>query len=388
MNVMKSNPINLLLIEDETAVVEHIRELLSISTQHYETADVKIWHADSFTSSQNYLNSRQFDIILLDLSLPDADGLTAFGQIKKIAPTTPIITLSSKTPPQESIQVIQLGAQDHLLKNVVTPDALLRSILFAIEREYLITDYTRTTLDLSQKAAELENRNLALDEFGHTMAHQIQGLLGQMVGYASLLEVQFGGTEDPTVVQAMSRIVESGHKMNNVITELLLLASLRSGDIEVYPLNMQHIVNEALKRLRYQVLETKATIIVPDEWPAAIGHASWIEEAWLNYISNGLKYGGEEPTIELGADVNEDGMLRFWVKDDGEGLSELDQKRLFVPHTRLRPKRVRGEGLGLSIVNRIVKKCGGDVGVESELGHGSTFWFTLPPVRSEVTSKT
>jgi signal transduction histidine kinase len=181
----------------------------------------------------------------------------------------------------------------------------------------------------------------------------------------------------------MSRIAESGHKMNNVITELLLLASLRSGDIEVYPLNMEHIVNEAKKRLRYQILETNATIMMPDSWPTAVGHASWIEEAWLNYMSNGLKYGGEDPVIELGSDMDDDGMIRFWVKDNGEGLTELEQQRLFRPHTRLRPQRIRGEGLGLSIVNRIVKKCGGDVGVESQLDEGSIFWFTLPPLKGE-----
>ncbi len=382
MNTMKKNPINLLLVEDELPFCNHIQTLLAASTTQHETAKVIIWHATSFTAALTYLNTRQFDIILLDLSLPDADGLTAFGQLKTVAPTIPVITLSSTTPPQKSIQVIQLGAQDHLHKQSLTPDGLLRAILFAIEREYLITDYTRTTLELSQKAAELENRNLALDEFGHTMAHQIQGLLGQMVGYASLLEMQFGGSNDPTVVQSMSRIVESGHKMNNVITELLLLASLRSGEIEVYPLNMRHIVNEAKKRLRYQILETEATIIVAEEWPAAIGHASWIEEAWLNYISNALKYGGDTPTIELGANVHDDGMIRFWVQDDGAGLTELEQQRLFRPHTRLRPKHIRGEGLGLSIVNRIVKKCGGDVGVESELDVGSTFWFTLPAINS------
>ena len=382
---MKNSPINLLLIEDEFPVVDQIRNMLQVSTTTYETAEVKIWHANSLTSAQTYLNSRQFDIILLDLSLADADGLSALGQLKKIASTTPIITLSNHSSPQESIQTIQIGAQDHLLKNSITPDLLLRAILFAIEREYLLTDHTRTALELSQKAAELENRNLALDEFGHTMAHQIQGLLGQMVGYASLMEAQFNESEDATVVQAMSRIVESGHKMNNVITELLLLASLRSGDIEVYPLNMGHIINEAKKRLRYQILGTNATIMMPESWPEAMGHAAWIEEAWLNYMSNAIKYGGEEPVIELGANMDDDGMIRFWVKDNGEGLSELDQQRLFRPHTRLRPKRVRGEGLGLSIVHRIVNKCGGDVGVESELDKGSLFWFTLPPVRGEST---
>jgi signal transduction histidine kinase len=71
-------------------------------------------------------------------------------------------------------------------------------------------------------------------------------------------------------------------------------------------------------------------------------------------------------------------MIRFWVKDNGVGIAPADQKKLFKPHTRLRQRRVRGEGLGLSIVHRIVKKCAGQVGVESELGAGSTFWFTLP----------
>jgi signal transduction histidine kinase len=71
-------------------------------------------------------------------------------------------------------------------------------------------------------------------------------------------------------------------------------------------------------------------------------------------------------------------MVRYWVKDNGEGISQVDQKKLFKPHTRLHQTRARGEGVGLSIVRRIVEKCGGKVGVESEPGQGSTFWFTLP----------
>jgi signal transduction histidine kinase len=71
-------------------------------------------------------------------------------------------------------------------------------------------------------------------------------------------------------------------------------------------------------------------------------------------------------------------MIRFWVKDNGNGISAEDQKKLFKSHTRLHQTRARGEGLGLSIVRRIVEKCGGLVGVDSELGQGSTFWFCLP----------
>jgi two-component system sensor histidine kinase/response regulator len=136
-----------------------------------------------------------------------------------------------------------------------------------------------------------------------------------------------------------------------------------------------------LKRLRYQIRATEAKISLPSQWPCAYGYAPWIEEVWLNYISNGLKYGGSDekpPVLKLGATAESNNMVRFWVADNGPGLSPADQKRLFKPHTRVTSKKIRGEGLGLSIVWRIVEKCGGKVGVESQEGAGSCFWFTLP----------
>jgi two-component system sensor histidine kinase/response regulator len=122
-----------------------------------------------------------------------------------------------------------------------------------------------------------------------------------------------------------------------------------------------------------------------------VGHGPWIEEVWANYISNALKYGGSPPRIELGADPpppsppsggteGEARMVRFWVRDNGPGLTPEEQARLFTPFTRLEQVRAKGHGLGLSIVRRIVEKLGGQVGVESEVGQSSTFSFTLPAV--------
>lgn len=240
-----------------------------------------------------------------------------------------------------------------------------------------ITNHQRDKAAIREKAAELEVRNIALDEFAHTMAHQVQGLLSAVMGYASFMEMQYKGQLDGDFDKALTFIVQSGHKMNNVISELLLLASIR-GEATVEPLNMQRVVAEAVKRLRYQIEKQAVTVDLPESWPIALGHGSWIEEAWVNYISNGIKYGGDPPRVELGFTELEDGMIRFWVRDNGIGIPEMDQKLLFKPHTRLGPKQVRGEGLGLSIVRRIVAKCGGEVGVESHEGSGSLFWFSLP----------
>ena len=113
----------------------------------------------------------------------------------------------------------------------------------------------------------------------------------------------------------------------------------------------------------------------------ALGYGPWIEEVWVNYLSNALKYGGmpsAPPRIELGAEPQPDGLVRFWMRDYGPGIPTESQAHLFTQFTRLDQVRAKGHGLGLSIVRRIVEKLGGQVGVISQVGQGSTFFFALP----------
>ena len=144
---------------------------------------------------------------------------------------------------------------------------------------------------------------------------------------------------------------------------------------------MESVVAEALDRLSYMVEEYQAEIVLPETWPVVLGHPAWVEEVWVNYLSNALKYGGRPPRVELGAALQKDGatlhMVRFWVRDNGLGLTFEEQERLFTPGTRLDQVRAKGHGLGLSIARRIVEKLGGWWGVESDVGKGSTFSFTL-----------
>jgi two-component system sensor histidine kinase/response regulator len=121
-----------------------------------------------------------------------------------------------------------------------------------------------------------------------------------------------------------------------------------------------------------------------------MGYAPWVEEVWVNYISNALKYGGTPsaaPRVELGAETQGDGMVRFWVRDHGPGIAPEAQLRLFTPFTRLDHVRAGGHGLGLSIVRRIVEKLGGQVSVASQVGEGSTFSFTLAGYAGEPAAR-
>jgi signal transduction histidine kinase len=173
--------------------------------------------------------------------------------------------------------------------------------------------------------------------------------------------------------------------MSSIIEELLLLAGVRQQEVVPCPIDMDQVIHEVEDRMLDMVERYDATLCVPDRWPVAWGHGPWIEEVWVNYVSNAIKYGGKSPRIELGYGMEslesvarESDVVCFWVRDSGRGLTEKEQTQLFAPFERLNRNQVSGHGLGLSIVRRIVEKLGGEVGVESRVGEGSTFYFTLP----------
>lgn len=226
--------------------------------------------------------------------------------------------------------------------------------------------------------SELEARNQDLGAFAHTVAHDLKEPLSVITGFSAALQDDFATMPDAELQHYLTYIARSGFKMARIIHELLLLAEVREEDVERMPLDLADVVTEAQKHLRHMIDEHQAEVTLPDSWPVALGYAPWVEEVWVNYISNAIKYGGKPPHMELGATVQSDGQVRCWVQDDGPGISLEDQGRLFTPFTRCTQRHTPGHGLGLSIVKRIVEKLGGQVGVESRLGQGSTFYFTLP----------
>ncbi len=232
---------------------------------------------------------------------------------------------------------------------------------------------------VKERTAELEARNAELNAFAHTVAHDLKNPLTIMVGMADTLRSYHASLSTEEMEQYLTAIARDGRKMNNIIDELLVLASVGQSKARMDVIDMGLVVDESIRRLEYKIEETRAELIVPESWPPALGHGSWLESVWVNYLSNAIKYGGQPPRVELGATPLADGHVKFWVRDNGSGLSTDEQTRLFKEFTRVgNYKRVEGHGVGLSIVRRIVETLGGRVGVESQAGQGSTFFFTLP----------
>jgi len=299
------------------------------------------------------------------------------------------------------------GPEDLQMLQVIASQAAIsveNARLYAsLEQE--LAERKRAEEALGQSNLELHTRNEELDAFAHTVAHDLKNPLGNITGFSELLLLDYGLLSDEERLDSLKRILAGGRKMVNIIEELLLLSQVRQVDVEKEPLDMARIVAEAQQRLAGAIAEAKAELVLPARWPRALGYGPWVEEIWANYISNAIKYGGRPPRVELGADVLpatflppaapsftsppqaggiEGEMVRSWVRDDGPGLAPEAQTRLFTPFTRLDQTRAKGHGLGLSIVRRIAEKLGGQVGVDSQVGQGSTFSFTLPAVSAQA----
>ncbi|MCG6187543.1 histidine kinase N-terminal 7TM domain-containing protein [Maribellus maritimus] len=233
--------------------------------------------------------------------------------------------------------------------------------------------------------AEIEIREKLiedLDSFAHTVAHDLKNTLGTIVASSEILEESVNIKDTKHSARLASLIKNSADKSMRITQELLILARSSRTDIEKSSLDMKTIFAEATEQLNELIQKEKAEIKFPSKWLTSSGYAPWVEEVWVNYLSNAIKYGGHPPKIEVGSELTEENMVKYWIKDNGKGLTEEEQSQLFHKYVRLSSGSIDGQGLGLSIVKRIIDKLGGNVGVEpaKNFNEGSVFYFTLPAI--------
>lgn len=233
---------------------------------------------------------------------------------------------------------------------------------------------------LRQANLRLESECEELDAFAHTVAHDLQNPVHTILGFSDILDRDYDTLTDETRRELARTMTRTAVKMQQIIQELLLLASVRRQPVQPQPFEMAPAVEDVLERLQPDIEQSGARLTIPDEWPKVIGYGPWIEEVWSNYLGNALKYAGSRPDVELGYTFDAQSVVRFWVRDSGPGVPLARQGQLFVPFSRVGQMSVKGHGLGLSIVRRIMDALGGGYGIESSgvPGEGSTFYFTLP----------
>ncbi len=348
---------NILVVDDNATNLRLLVNILS-------SAGYVVRPARSGTIALASIYAALPDLILLDVMMPEMDGYEVCRRLKEDEHTRdiPVIFISALNDLEEKVKSFALGAVDYIPKPFHAEEVLAR---------------IHTHLTIRQLQNDLMDQIAELDAFAHTVAHDLKSPLALVTGFADLLIEDNAALTPEQQLLYLDKIQKAGRKAVNIIDELLLLASVHRQDVQLTPINMAQVLLQAQDRL-YGEFHEDTEIVQPEKWPEALGYAPWLEEVWVNYLSNALKYGGRPLRLVLGAEPLADGQIRFWIRDNGPGISAQQQNSLFTEFVRISESKGEGYGLGLSIVRRIIEKLSGRVGVVSQEGEGSEFYFTLP----------
>lgn len=375
MSTSTDHPARILIVEDDPAIARVIQR--SLTHDGYEI----VASVDSATAALEAVAAHQPDLTLMDIGIRgELDGIGVALQMRE-EHGVPSVYVTGHSDGETLNRAVDSAPYGYVVKPF-TARSLHTSIQIALARRSLEVKLLESHEALGNYARELEERNRELDAFAHTVAHDLQNPLALVLGYTDFLLSPDADVSESMQDSSLRAISAAAFTMRGIIEELMLLAAVRQEDAPHTPLKMHDIVSRALDQVGHLIEEASAVVHVPATWPTAIGYPTWIQQVWVNYISNAIKYGGTPPVITLASDVLSDGQIRFSVTDRGPGIPPSLLDRLFTPFDQLATVRATGHGLGLSIVERIVHKLGGEVGVRSTgvPGQGAEFWFTLPAI--------
>lgn len=231
---------------------------------------------------------------------------------------------------------------------------------------------------IERYAAALEDSNAVLDSFASIVSHDLKEPLRVIESYLDLLEERYLDELDEDAREFIGYARDGSERMAERIAGLRAYSKVQTEGSELEPTPVGEVLDAVERDLAVRIEETDATI-ERGEMPTVLADRSQLEQVFQNLISNALKFAGDDgpPRIEVRGRWKGDRWL-FTVEDDGPGIPEGAEDRLFDAFERLGQQDVDGTGIGLAICKRIVERHGGEIGVDSEPGEGARFWFTIP----------
>jgi PAS domain S-box-containing protein len=258
----------------------------------------------------------------------------------------------------------------------------LQEAVEALEQANINAERARE--DAERARAEADRASLAKSEFLSRMSHELRTPLNAILGFSQVLQMDVAQLQ-PRHDQSISQILHAGRHLLELINEVLDLTRVEAGrmDMSPEPVNLKEIVEEAMSLVR--PLASGANIVLQSEISAldcrfVQADRQRLRQVLLNLLSNAIKYNRLGGQVMLSCEPLPDHRVQIRVTDTGPGIAPDDMERLFVPFERLSGhlSDVEGTGLGLALSQRLAELMNGEMGVESTLGQGSTFWLSLP----------
>ncbi len=389
--------LNVLIVEDNPGDAFLIEEQFRM----VKTFKYRLIHAEYLERAIAILAQDVFDVILLDLSLPDSRGIETLKNLMPQALSIPIVILTGINDEELAIEAVRNGAQDYLVKGQVRGDILIKALRYAIERKQIQEKLQIRTL-------QLEALNRELEAFSYMVSHDLRNPITIIQGMADLLHKKYQLKQhDEEEFKYLQYIRNTSKRMERIVRDLLILSQVKQSNLEIKPVNLSSIAQNICSILQQQQSLSNIEVIIQPNI-IAIGDENLLTHALENLLHNAWKYTAkqENSQIEVGTinpapiklaqslelnhlekidDLQQRNRIRsafrnsiYFIRDNGIGFDPTTAEKLFIPFHRLdNAKKFEGTGIGLAIVQSIIHRHHGRVWAEAAEGKGATFYFTL-----------
>jgi len=367
---MSNKAVKVLLIEDNPGYARLIREILAEA----KGSPFELECADRLATGVARLAAGDIDAVLLDLGLPDSQGLSTLVKMQAEASTVPVVVLTGLDDEALAVEAVQEGAQDYLVKGEVDSNLLRRSIRYAIERKW--AEEKARQLETLKELDQVRSQLLA------NVSHELRTPLTTIKGYSTMLLDYDRGLKHDEKQEYLSAIDRATDRMTELVDHLLDMSRLDAGllKLDKTPTNITALLQTTIAEARLRTPGHKIVLKLPKTALRLNGDGRRIRQVVDNLIENATKYSKAGSTVTVEA-KSQDSELVISVADQGIGIPHENLESVFDRMFNLEHRLTQesgGLGLGLALCKGLVEAHGGRIWVESELEKGSCFYFALP----------
>ena len=320
------------------------------------------------------------DLIMLDLHMPHVDGLMVLDQLAGVIDEddyVPVLMLTGDATPAAKEKALSHGAKDFLSKPLNATEVQLR-VKNLLQTRNLHLQLKAQNIQLRGAKEEADRANQAKSDFLSRMSHELRTPLNAVLGFAQLLEMN---APRPEQIECIQHIRQGGKHLLDLINEVLDVSRIEAGrlSLTVEPIAVRAVIDDAVGLIDPLARQRNIEIHRLDSDWRVNADRQRLKQVLINLLSNAVKYNVENGRVEIRCERRLDGWVRIGVTDSGLGIAEEKLVKLFKPFERVHEERgyIEGTGLGLALCRGLMNAMEGQIGVDSTVGEGSTFWLDL-----------